>query len=295
MSDSTTEASSAPASPRPWAIVGAGRVGKTLGLLARRLGIPLVATWNRTPEAAQATAELLDLDSERTLWGPLDELAGAAVDQAEVVWVTVVDDAVASAAADLAAHIGSQKVVLHTAGSLSSRVLGEAGVSASVGSLHPLQAITDPRTAVEFLPKAAWTVEGDPEAIAYAMDLMARIGVEPVQIDPRAKTLYHASAVTVADLLVSLVDAAMSMAELAGMSRRQARRLLVPLARSCVDNLERQEPAEALSGPAARGDQTTIERHLRALEEVDDEQLRAIYEVLTERAKKLAQGSDSHD
>jgi predicted short-subunit dehydrogenase-like oxidoreductase (DUF2520 family) len=268
-----------------WSIVGAGRVGKTLGLLASRLQIPVESTWNRSE--ASATKASAVIGPRRSCHGLLEEVAESIVQDADVIWLTVVDSSLTSAARALAEVTRPDQIVLHTAGSLSSAVLSEAGVSSKVGSLHPLQAITDPYAALEKLDQVAWTVEGDARAVGYATWLMSKIGVTPVEIDSAKKTLYHASAVTSANLLVALMDAAFAMAEGAGMSREEARAMMVPLARSSVENLERQDADEALSGPAARGDQETIDRHIQALEALGDEELVRIYEVLIERAKGL--------
>jgi predicted short-subunit dehydrogenase-like oxidoreductase (DUF2520 family) len=209
------------------------------------------------------------------------------LEPADVVWVTVIDSVIGETAREIAAAIHPEQFVLHTSGSLGSGVLTEAGVSSPVASLHPLQAITDPQRAVDVLADVAWSVEGDAPAVAYAKWLMGQIGVEPVEIDSSKKTLYHASAVTTANLLVALMDAAFQMGEAAGMSREEARAMMLPLARSCVENLERQTSAKALSGPVARGDQETIDRHVAALEALGDEELVRIYQVLTGRAKRL--------
>ncbi len=294
--DSTLTEDTEPSPTRPvsldelrhksWSIIGAGRVGRTLGLLANRLGIPIASTWNRSENAARQTARLLgpghafggSLETSRQ-----DVLAGA-----DIVWVTVVDAAIEPVAGQLAEEISADQIVLHTAGSLSSQILARAGIAGHVGSLHPLQSITNPEDAVERLSEVAWTVEGAPAALDFARGLMAQVDVEPAEIAADKKTLYHASAVTAANLLVALEDAAFTMAEAAGMSREQARAMLVPLARTCVDNLERQDTAEALTGPAARGDRETIERHLEALEALGDEELLEIYKVLTARAEGIA-------
>jgi predicted short-subunit dehydrogenase-like oxidoreductase (DUF2520 family) len=271
---------------RRWAIVGAGRVGRTLGLLAERVGADVLATYNRSDQAAEATRALLDPGA--ALYGPLDQVKEALTDGVGVIWLTVADAALAEVAARLAAVVDPDQIVMHTAGSLASTVLAEAGVAAAVGSLHPLLAITDPRRAVDQLGEAAWTVEGDLRAVEFARALMAKVGVEPVEIASQQKPLYHASAVTAANLLVALMDAAFEMAEQSGMSRAQARAMLLPLARSCVDNLERQPTHQALSGPAARGDQETIAAHIEALEALGDEELVALYEVLAARAERIA-------
>lgn len=274
------------APPQRWAIVGAGRLGTTLGLLAHKLDIAVDATWNRTADAARKSSTLIE--PEHTYHGPLEHVASRVVAGVDVVWVCVVDAEIAAATQCLAPFLVEDQVVLHAAGSLSSSILKQAGVPGPVGSLHPLQAITDPTQAVERLAQSAWSIEGDAPAVALGRALMARIGVEPVAIDSDKKTLYHASAVTTANLLVALMDAAFQMAEHAGMSRDDARRLMLPLARSCVENLERQDTTHALSGPAARGDQHTIDRHLAALRALPDPQLADIYQLLTTRALELA-------
>lgn len=268
-----------------WAIVGAGRVGRTLGLLAARLGIMVTSTWNRSAEAAAATES--QLQPANAYHSSLEHVASAVASDADVMWVTVVDSAIAETARTLASVVRPKQLVLHTSGSLGSDVLAGAGIESPVGSLHPLQAITDPQRAVDALGDVAWSVEGDPKVVDYAKWLMGQVGVEPVEIDSSKKTLYHASAVTTANLLVALMDAALAMGEAAGMSREEARAMMLPLARSCVENLERQETREALSGPAARGDQETIDRHIEALRALGDDELVRIYEVLTERAKGL--------
>ena len=135
--------------------------------------------------------------------------------------------------------------------------------------------------------RCTWTVEGDPIAVQVAQDVLAPLEVKALAIKPEAKALYHASAVTSAGLLVSLMDAAFAMAGNAGLSALQAREMLLPLARSCIDNLERLPPNEALTGPVARGDDATLARHRRALERHAD--LLEVYEVLTSRAKRLVE------
>ncbi|MFW5966924.1 MAG: Rossmann-like and DUF2520 domain-containing protein [Persicimonas sp.] len=268
-----------------WAIVGAGRVGRTLGLLADRLGVSSVTTWNRSSFGEKKTRELVAVDA--SFASPLEDCAPALVADADVVWITAVDEAIEDVARTLAEHVRDDQIALHTSGSLASTVLAEAGIEAAVGSLHPLQAITAPERAVERLGEVAWTLEGDPRALDFGRALLAEIGVEPVVIDPENKALYHASAVTAANLLVALMDAAFAIAEAAGIPRDEARAMLLPLAESCLENLEADSTADALSGPAARGDRATIERHLEALAELEDEQLVQIYQALTRRAEEL--------
>lgn len=268
-------------------VVGAGRLGRTLTLVAREHGIDVAATWNRTSNSADETAELVDGDIP-TLHGDLEEALGH-VPSPRIIWLTVVDDAVQEVAEAIAPHVMSDDVVLHSSGVASSDALRDAGLKdCHVGTVHVLQAITEPRRAIEGLSDSTWSVEGSVEAVAFARWFLSHIDVEPLVIDGDAKILYHASAVTAANLLVALMDAAFDMGELAGLSREQAREILLPLARSSIENVERQpSTVDALSGPVARGDMTTLEKHRKALSEGEDPELMRIYDVLTRRASGM--------
>ncbi|MBC7293163.1 MAG: DUF2520 domain-containing protein, partial [Thermoleophilia bacterium] len=46
----------------------------------------------------------------------------------------------------------------------------------------------------------------------------------------------------------------------------EARQLFLPLVRTTLENLAKQGPVAALTGPARRGDRQTIAAHIRALQ-----------------------------
>ena len=80
-------------------------------------------------------------------------------------------------------------------------------------------------------------------------------------------SLYHAGAVMASNYVVALADVARSLLVAAGHPRggRRCRRC-VPLMTSAVRNLVEIGPARrALTGPVARGDVGSVERHLEAL------------------------------
>ena len=96
--------------------------------------------------------------------------------------------------------------------------------------------------------------------------ILRRIGGEPFAISSRHKAIYHAMGMLASPLLVSHLEAAMQMAQLAGMSSRTARKLIEPIARATLDNFFRRGAEKSFSGPIARGDAGTIRLHLQALE-----------------------------
>src|SRR2546425_664651 len=71
----------------------------------------------------------------------------------------------------------------------------------------------------------------------------------------------------------------------AGLWDAEAWRALRPLVEGTLENLTRQEPVAALTGPVARGDEETIRRHLDVLTRDDA----ALYRALGRTALELAQ------
>lgn len=272
----TDDPTTRPMSP-PWAIIGCGRVGRTLIRLAAQLDIDVAVAWDRnSPPNVEAHQRLSD--PLTSLEGRLDGCA---------VFITVSDDAISAVAAAVAGMCDDADVVVHCSGSLSSAVLREAGITAPVGSVHPLLSIADPEQALPRLREAFWTVEGDRPAVWWARGWLAKMDVTPLTISASAKVLYHAAAVTSAGLLVALMDSAFTLAEAAGIDGETAREMLLPLARSTLDNLAEMTSREALTGPVARDDDETIQAHRDAIAALDDETLSEIYEVLTARLKAL--------
>lgn len=263
----------------PWAIVGFGRVGQTLGLVADRLQRHLAWTWNRS----QASLEEASVTSPAPRVGPLPDALADDTARPLLIWLCVVDDAIVDTFNALSPQLAPGSVVVHTSGNLASTAL-EAPDGLHVASLHPLLAIADPHQAIDDLADAFWTVEGDPVAIHQLQLALQGSAIDPAPIESHQKTLYHASAVTAANLLISLFDAATTMAQCAGLDPDQAQEVLLNLSQSSLKNLEDSPPSQALTGPAARGDQGVIDQHLRALADLDDPQLQAIYHLLTQRA-----------
>ncbi len=263
----------------PWVIVGYGRVGQALALLADDLDATIRATWNRSKAASQQAV----VPSPATCYGPLPDALKSRLEDPCLIWLTVVDDAIAEVFDELVDSIGTGCLVVHTSGSLASTEL-DAPPHISTASLHPLQAISDPRAAVERFSDSFWSVEGESSAVEYLEEMLRPAHISPIRIDSEKKVLYHAAAASAANLLVSLLDAAIAIAEGADIEADTAREMLTELAESSLENLASNRPAKALTGPAARGDLEVIERHRQALASCDDGSLLEIYDILTRRA-----------
>ena len=138
-------------------------------------------------------------------------------------------------------------------------------------SVHPLQTFTRSGDPAQF--DGAWAaVSGENDAaLARARWLAERLGLRPFELDDGRRALYHAGAAIASNYLVTLHRAASRLLREAGAPPEA----LVPLMRRTIDN--RFE----LTGPIARGDWATVDRHLAAIRAGAPE-LEQLYRVLGE-------------
>ncbi len=209
--------------------------------------------------------------------------------QAGVVILAVKDDAIRPLAEALAraGAISAEQVVLHLSGAQGQEALGPlVSTRAALGSLHPLQTISEPERAPERLQGAWAAVEGMPRAVQAAEGLAQDVGMRPFQIPTKAKPVYHAGAVFASNYFVVVEAVAQRLLRHAGLSDAEAWQALRPLVEGTLQNLSRQEPVAALTGPVARGDETTIRRHLESLTHDDAVLYRALGRAALELAEK---------
>ena len=178
---------------------------------------------------------------------------------------------------DVPAYVG------HVSGATPLIALGPASdAGAEVFSLHPLQTIPHDETDLTGAPSAVGGLS--PEALEFATDLAERIGMRPFAVDDSARTAYHAAASIASNFLVALEESAAELLADAGVE--DARELLAPLVLRTAANWA-EHGAAALTGPIARGDEATVERHLAELR-VRAPGLVPLYEALAERTRQLA-------
>jgi Uncharacterized conserved protein len=78
---------------------------------------------------------------------------------------------------------------------------------------------------------------------------------------------YHAAAVFACNYLVTLVKLATDLWQTFSIPPDQATRALLPLIRGTLHNIESIGIPQCLTGPIARGDTGTINKHLKTLKE----------------------------
>jgi predicted short-subunit dehydrogenase-like oxidoreductase (DUF2520 family) len=238
-------------------LYGAGRVGTAVAELLRRNDHELIGVASRTTSSENRASTFLGCPV-------LSPEEGASA--ASLVLLGIPDEGITRAADRVATSVTAGTVVCHFAGSFGVDVLRavrEAG--ARPAALHPVQACPDVSTAIQRLPGSAWGVTCGEDLKAWAENLVtSSLAGLPVVIDEDARPLWHAAAVTTSNGIAALL--ALGEELLSSIEVGSPDAVLGPLAEGTLANARAGGGGGAtLTGPIARGESSTIERHIAAL------------------------------
>jgi len=267
-----------------FAILGAGRIGRTLGHLMAVRGLQPGGISCLSLRSARQAASFIGGGE------PTTSNARAAA-SATLVIISTPDGAIAPVARRLARTKIDWKgrIVAHTSGALSSAALEPlARRGARVASCHPLASVADPRVALHNFDDVPFAIEGNAPAVGELRRLVDLLGGRPITIPRQAKALYHLIACFLSNDLVALLAFGLESAQGLGLSGREAARLYLPLVRGTLENVERLGPVKALTGPVSRGDVTTLRLHADPLRALPAE-FRKLHRLLAVRSAGLAQ------
>jgi predicted short-subunit dehydrogenase-like oxidoreductase (DUF2520 family) len=175
------------------------------------------------------------------------------------------------------------RFVGHSSGATTLSALSSAfAAGAEAFSLHPLQTIPDAETDLTGAPAAV--AGSSAAAVGLAHRIAETCRMVPFDVPEESRAAYHAAAAIASNFLVALESSAEELLAAAGIEN--GRELLAPLVlRSAANWAERG--SDALTGPIARGDESTVARHLEAIAETAPE-LEPMYRSLAERTREMA-------
>lgn len=241
--------------PQALTIVGLGRVGNSIARAANEAGVEVLLTGR---------------DFTR------DEVSG------RTVLLCVPDSAIAMVAARIVDICEGDlpRLTGHTSGATTLAPLRDCQGDGAF-SLHPLQTVPDGSTDLKDCPSA---VAGtNPAALATAVALAEKVGMNPFEVAESDRATYHAAATIAANYLVTLEQTAADI--LGGIGVANPRETLAPLVRRSLSNWEKLG-GDALTGPIARGDAVTVEAHRAALRRTNPEVL-PLYDAMAERTRAM--------
>lgn len=264
-------------------ILGAGKVGTALGRVFARAGRPIGEIASRRRASAEQARAIIGAGRA------VDGLE--ALDPVEILMVAVSDDALPELAERLARSpaVGPGAIVFHCSGAVASSVLAPlAGRGARIASVHPVKSFTDPMRDAESFAGTWCGIEGDPEAVEVLTVLFEGVGARLFPITGEQKLTYHAANVFLCNYLVPLIEAGLACYRRAGVPRQVAVQAVEPLMRATIENALKHGPAQALTGPIARGDHRVVAEQMQALKAADPE-LAELYRLLGLRAADVAE------
>ena len=168
-------------------IIGAGRVGCSIGKYLRTKDIELAGYYDVDSAAAKEAAEFTRTES----FDSLKQLA----DQSQIIFITTPDSFIIPVWEQLKELSLRNQIICHCSGALSSDSFsGRESMSVSCCSIHPMLPFSNRFSSYEQLNKAFFTVEGQDAAVEAISGLFCSIGNEVCRIDGAKKAKYHAAA-----------------------------------------------------------------------------------------------------
>ncbi len=187
------------------------------------------------------------------LLGRADDISSAAAG-VDVLLLAVPDQAIAAVAR--AVRPVPSTVVAHCSGAFGLEVLAP---HERVATLHPLVTLPDPSIGAARLGSGGYFAVAGDRAVT---ELVLALGGRTLVVSEGARARYHAAACMASNHLVALLGQVQRVAASIGLPLEA----FLPLAQGALDDVSRLGPAAALTGPVARGDLTTIERHREVLD-----------------------------
>lgn len=241
------------------AIIGAGKVGIALGYLLQKKGWQITEVASRSQDSLKRARTYVAAPTTTDL--------RSTANSADVILIAVNDDQIEPVCRKIAEVSDSLegKVILHLSGALETSVLKAArDKGAQVGSIHPLQSFATVDNAIKLIPSTVFGVTAEDKALIVAEKFVADLEGEFIEIKDEDKPIYHAAACIVCNYMVATFDYAKELLNELGISSDLAVQAFLPLLKGSVSNIEACGSPTALTGPIARGDSGTVEKHIQA-------------------------------
>lgn len=259
--------------PQRVLLIGTGRMAYHLGHAMVKARVNLVGVAGRNAERLADLSRFLD----RPAW-QLDRT----MPEADLVLVATSDDSIGPVAGALTA---SNTVVAHTAGAMSLDVLAP---HAHRGVIWPIQTLS--HGAPVDLADVPMVVDSNSDLARDTMLRLARaISRSVLELRHEQRERLHLAAVLTSNFPGFLVREAQRLLR----QEKLPPDLLMPLWRTTASKVSTIGPEDALTGPARRGDASTIQRHLDLL--TSEPELRRAYALLSDMIlRAYGHGNDEH-
>lgn len=225
-------------------LVGYGNVGTHLKNALTEVGYDVLLAWNRSCG-----------------------ISLKALPEADVYIIAVKDDALEDVAKQMSGNIPDDAVVLHTAGTLPLSLI--TPYFRHSGVLYPMQTFSRNK-AVE-MKSVPFFVEGvDAEADAVARELAESLSDSVYELSSEQRRHLHLSAVWACNFVNHCYAQSASVLSEIGVPFS----VMLPLIDETARKVHEMPPADAQTGPAARGDENVMQMQMQLIK---DDNVRELY------------------
>ncbi|WP_363318730.1 DUF2520 domain-containing protein [Clostridium sp.] len=257
--------------------IGAGKVGFSLGKYLKENNIDVSGYYSKSQHSSKEAA----IFTNTRQYNNLEDL----IKNSDAIFITTPDNQIADVWSEIKRLPIKEKLICHCSGSISSEVFSNINNHGAYGySIHPMFAISDKYNSYKNLSQAFITIEGHEKHIKYLKRLFLHLGNDVTIINKENKILYHASSVTVSNLVLGLINNGINYLEECGFTQEMAIKALYPLIENNLRNVKERGAVNSLTGPIERGDLSTVINHLNVIPEEDKE----LYRLLSKNILKIA-------
>lgn len=243
-------------------IIGSGNTATVLGKRIKNAGHEIVQVYSRNKMHAE-------------------ELAGELGCTAVSGWENIYSDAqlyLVALSDSVLANLheywqNDSGMVVHTAGSVPINALGK--VARNYGVLYPLQSLRKEKSDYEAIPLL--TDANTPENLAMLTDFAGSLSGMVRHANDQGRMHLHVSAVIVNNFSNYLYALTEDYCQKTGVQFS----LLQPLIAETAERIKKFSPRNMQTGPAARADMPTIDRHMVLLQEFPE--LLEFYQFFTQK------------
>ena len=194
------------------------------------------------------------------------------LNEADIYIMAVSDDSISQLSKDLPFE---NRLIAHTSGSVSIHDMDKKNQRAV---FYPLQTFSK-EAELNFSEIPICIEVTEKPNLQFMKDLAAAVDCKPYKINTEQRQTLHLSAVFVNNFTNQLYRIAHEISDAKSINFD----ILKPLILETAKKVQDMSPYMAQTGPAKRNDKKTIKRHLK---QIESEEHKAIYELLTTSIKK---------
>lgn len=253
--------------------IGAGNAGVSLGRFFTEKGLKVSGYYSKS----LGSAKIAGRATFSKAYDNLEKL----VEESDAIVVSVPDDSISNISKMISrtGKVTENMLLIHLSGAIDSGVFSQfEKIGCGCYSLHPVMSFPDKNASSLAIEKAWFTYEGNEKNLDTLEDIIGSACIKARKIKKSDKILYHAGACILSNYLVTLLYFGLEPLKAIGWDESIAKDVFMPLVDASLANFK-EKGSHALSGPIARGDSSTLKKHIKALGSVD-QNLLELYKVL---------------